>query len=479
MKSDFQKFLTEGTMPSTGNIVVFYGRYNPPHVGHLGVVKKLAAMAKEQGGEAIISLSGSEDPEKNPLSFEKKRHYVELMCKPYGVTVDDKPCNKVYDLIRDCAFLSQKRGGGTVTLLAGSDRVPAYQGFAKSLLKKYQGRGEILDVNVVVQEAMARDSAEAFSASQMRAFIKNHDMEGFIEHAPFDDREEAEEMYHDCAAGMNVVEEAYQPVLGKLLGEAHISHDAGDVRAAAMEMGKEVSEHINELTGEPDHLWFIGGCVRDEVLGKTPNDFDLITTMYYKTYAELFNTKDIRFRGKQIIVVPIVAGEEFETACLHKGEKIEDNLQFRDLTMNAMAQDLATGKIVDPCGGLRDMKAKKLNLTNFMKEAMAAGGQPVAVLRAIRFYATYGWDFTADSLETLKKFSEVNKGVLKVTPRQFDKDWQKLIKGSNVQGALDLIVELGFHDYLMKSQPLYAEYRNKDAEEKPEPEEPVEGAEEE
>lgn len=458
MQSDFRRFLLEGILPSTGNIVVFYGRYNPPHVGHLGVVRKLASLAKKQDGEAIIALSGSEDPEKNPLSFEQKKHYVELMCEPFGVTVDDTPCNKVYDLIRDCAFLCQKRGGGTVTLLAGSDRIPAYQNFAKSLLKKYQSRGEIPDVNVVVEEAMARDSAEAFSASQMRAFIKNGDMDGFIEHAPFSNRAEAKRMYHDCAKGMGVVEHVHVSILGKLLGEAHITHDAGDVKAAAMEMGKEVSDHINELTGKPDHLWFIGGCVRDEVLGKVPNDFDLITTMYYKTYAELFNTKDIRFRGKQIIVVPVVAGEEFETACLHKGETIEDNLQFRDLTMNAMAQDLATGKIVDPCGGLRDMKAKKLNLTDFMKDAMAAGGQPVAVLRAIRFFSTYGWSFTPDSMETLRKFSEVNKGVLKVTPRQFEKDWKKLIAGANADAALKLIKELGFHDYLAKTQPLYAEY---------------------
>lgn len=474
MLSDFRRFLMEGTMPQTGNIVVFYGRFNPPHVGHLGVVRKLAAQAKEEEGEAIISLSGSVDAEKNPLDFETKKKYVKLMCKPYGVTVAEDPCMKVYDLIRDCAFLSQQRGGGTVTLLAGSDRVPAYQGFARSLLKKYQARGEILDVNVVVKEAMARDSDEAFSASQMRAFIKNGDVNGFIEHAPFDDKEAAEQMFKDVAKGMGIEESVTRKTLNDLLGEAHISHEASDVRAAAMEMGKQVSEHTNELTGEPDHLWFIGGCVRDEILGKTPNDFDLITTMYYKTYAALFNTTDIRFRGKQIIVVPIVAGEEFETACLHKGEKIEDNLQFRDLTMNAMAQDLATGEIVDPCGGQKDMKAHKLNLTNFMKEAMASGGQPVAVLRAIRFYSTYGWDFTADSMDTLKKFSAANKGVLKVTPRQFDKDWQKLIKGQNVQGALDLIKELGFHDYLVKSQPQYASYVNGDTEEEttePAPEE--------
>lgn len=50
MKTDFKRFLLDGAIPSTGNIVVFYGRYNPPHVGHLGVVRKLASLAKKQDG---------------------------------------------------------------------------------------------------------------------------------------------------------------------------------------------------------------------------------------------------------------------------------------------------------------------------------------------------------------------------------------------------------------------------------------------
>lgn len=462
MLSDFEHFLKEGTVAKTGNIVIFYGRLNPPHCGHLGVIRKLARLAKEEQGEAVIVLSGSHDPEKNPLTFEQKQKYTQLACERFGITVDDKPCNSIYNLLRDMAFTSQQRGGGTVSLFAGSDRVPSYRGMAKSILKKYQARGEITDVDIVVEEAMTRDSDEAFSASQMRAFVKNNDIEGFITHAPFDDGSAAEQMFMDVKRGMELAEAKRRPILGRMLGEAHISHEAGNVRAAAVEMGKQVSDHINELSGEPDHLWFIGGCVRDELLGKTPNDFDLVTSMYYKTYAELFDTKDIRFRGKQIIVVPVVGGEEFETACLHKGEDIETNLQFRDLTMNAMAQDLATGEIIDPCGGQKDLAAQKLNLTNFMKEAISGGGQPVAVLRAIRFYSTYGWDFTSDSMKALKQFSTANKGVLKVTTRQFDKDWQKLINGKNAKGALELIKKLGFHDYLMKSQPQYASYVGED-----------------
>lgn len=78
-------------------------------------------------------------------------------------------------------------------------------------------------------------------------------------------------------------------------------------------------------------------------MGKTPNDYDLLTTMYYKDYAKMFDTDDIRFRGSRIIVVPEIDGEQYETGCLTKGMDVEDLLYKSDLTMGALAKDVLTG----------------------------------------------------------------------------------------------------------------------------------------
>ena len=65
----------------------------------------------------------------------------------------------------------------------------------------------------------------------------------------------------------------------------------------------------------------------------------------------MFDADDVRFRGKNIIVVPVIDGEPFETACLPRSMTLNDRLLASDLTMNAMAKDVETGEIIDPCGG--------------------------------------------------------------------------------------------------------------------------------
>ena len=77
--------------------------------------------------------------------------------------------------------------------------------------------------------------------------------------------------------------------------------------------------------------------------------------------------------GKNIIVVPVIDGEPFETACLTREMSLEDRLYASDLTMNGMAKDVETDEIIDPCKGQQDIKKKVINLTDFMKDAMPQG----------------------------------------------------------------------------------------------------------
>jgi cytidyltransferase-like protein len=58
------------------NIVAFVGRLNPPHSGHLGAIKNVKKTADEIGGQGIVFLTATQDPEKNPLSFEQKLKYA-------------------------------------------------------------------------------------------------------------------------------------------------------------------------------------------------------------------------------------------------------------------------------------------------------------------------------------------------------------------------------------------------------------------
>lgn len=427
------------------NINVFYGRFQPIHNGHIWALQSLDEYNTQTGGKAYIATSATQDPESNPLSFDQKKKFIQESIDALGldISVWDIPVMKIYDLIRDLCFECQNGGGGVVTLFCGGDRVASYQKMADGLVPKYQARGEIMDVEFKVQQAMERtDEAHAYSATQMRQHVKDGDFETFADHTILDEVH-AKEMFDALAVAMGVVEDTSEKV-------------ESDPYAVTKMMAEKVAATTNQLSGEQNKLYYIGGCVRDLVAGKKPNDLDLVTTMYYRDYANLFKTPDIRFRGANIIVVPVIDGEGYETACLPKDMTLDDRIAHSDLTMNSMVQDIVTGEIYDPLGGQQDMANNILRCTDFMIDAFAKGQQPVAVLRTIRFYAINDMELDQASDDALFLFSDATKGKLKVTERQFGKDFHKVQAKGCVEKFVAKMKEVGFHDFLVKTFPEYA-----------------------
>jgi tRNA nucleotidyltransferase/poly(A) polymerase len=107
---------------------------------------------------------------------------------------------------------------------------------------------------------------------------------------------------------------------------------------------------------------------------------------------------------------------------------VEEDLMRRDLTINAMALDLETGELIDPCGGRHDMNRTFLRHTSdaFMED-------PVRILRTARFAARYNFnvhkttnDFmrgmvlagAMNELEPHRVWAEMSRGLMERNPRQ-------------------------------------------------------------
>ena len=280
----------------------------------------------------------------------------------------------------------------------------------------------------------------------MRQHVMDDDLVSFVDHCPFGSEEDNEkygtEMFNDIK---NAMTNAGQDVKQK-----HNMVSPDEARKTVMDMAEKVANNVNRFTGEKDKLYLIGGAVRDEILGKVPNDYDMLTTMYYKDYARMFNTTDVRLRGSRTIVVPEIDGEEYETACMNQNMDVEDFLYNSDLTMGAMAKDLITGEIIDPFGGRQDMERKVINFTEFMKNEVPKGKQAGAVLRCVRFIATFGWNPTEDTMDALKAFSTATKGKLAVQPHAWNKEWEKIEKKGVQEKAIELFKEIGLFKYVNK-----------------------------
>ena len=191
-------------------------------------------------------------------------------------------------------------------------------------------------------------------------------------------------------------------------------------------------------------VYLVGGAVRDRLLGIEPKDNDFVVT---DTSPEEMIEKGFSLVGKDFpVFIHPVTGEEYAMArverkigegykgfeCEWKGVTLEEDLSRRDLTINAMAQEVlvdesgefeVVSELIDPFGGLLDIANKYLHpTTEAFKE------DPLRVLRLARFMARY-YDFTATedcfkyTMELCDK-DELNR----ITPERIWLETEKALK---------------------------------------------------
>lgn len=167
-------------------------------------------------------------------------------------------------------------------------------------------------------------------------------------------------------------------------------------------------EFVNIITALGGRAYVVGGWVRDNLRGKAPKDKDYVVTgIDGATFKEAFPESKLVGRAFPVYLLP-VDGKYSEVAFARKERKcgtgytgfqvtcdnaitIEEDLYRRDLTVNSIAQDLATGELVDPYGGREDIAQGILRpVSEHFRE------DPVRALRAARFAARLEYQATAE-----------------------------------------------------------------------------------
>jgi putative nucleotidyltransferase with HDIG domain len=145
----------------------------------------------------------------------------------------------------------------------------------------------------------------------------------------------------------------------------------------------------------PDDTWLVGGAVRDRLLGRPTSDFDVVVASQPEPLAralaraargrafalsEEFGVWRVVSRrdGWQVDVLPV------------EGDSIEADLGRRDFTINAIAEPVGGGDLVDPFGGLDDVVARRLRMVS----PDAFQRDPLRTMRLARLASELG--FTAD-----------------------------------------------------------------------------------
>ena len=192
-------------VPKTkGTLTVAFGRFNPPHAGHLQLMDTAAAAAAEEESDYLIVPSRSNDPKKNPLDADTKVAFMRGMFPLHSSRIqNDVNTRTIFDVLKK----AHNDGYANVRIVGGADRVKEFD----KLANNYNGALYQFD-NVEVLSAGDRDpdadGVEGMSASRLRLAASENDFRTFKSAMPEGMRpKDARELFNTVRASMGINEE--------------------------------------------------------------------------------------------------------------------------------------------------------------------------------------------------------------------------------------------------------------------------------
>jgi poly(A) polymerase len=237
--------------------------------------------------------------------------------------------------------------------------------------------------------------------------------------------------------------------------------------AASREFAAEV---VARLRAGGHETYWAGGCVRDELLGRTPADYDVATAATPEIVRQVFGRKRTLAIGAAFGVITVLgpkgAGQvevaTFRTDAAYTDGRHPAGVTFcsaredatrRDFTINGLFLDPHTGEVHDFVGGRADLTAGIVRAIGV--PALRFGEDHLRMLRAIRFTAFF--DFVLDG-ETRAAIERMAHLVAAVSPERIAAELRAMVARTGRQRALALLAETGLaREVLPELAPAYGE----------------------
>ena len=206
-----------------------------------------------------------------------------------------------------------------------------------------------------------------------------------------------------------------------------------------------VREILETLETAGHRAWCVGGCVRDALLGRTPEDWDVTTAARPEETMALFGDRAVPTGLRHGTVTIRTAAGGVEVTTLRRDgayrdhrrpesvtftDSLEEDLRRRDFTVNALAVDLR-GTLQDPLGGRADLAAGVLRCVGdpdrrFDEDALR-------ILRGLRFTAQLGLAVDPDTAAAIHR----NRALLgDIAPERIWTELKKLAAGDQAAEVL-------------------------------------------
>lgn len=218
---------------------------------------------------------------------------------------------------------------------------------------------------------------------------------------------------------------------------------------------------IGKLCADGYEAYAVGGCVRDTMLGRAPNDWDVTTSALPETTLSLFSCAD-GFKAVPTgiahgTVTVISGGEPVEVTTFRVDGKysdhrrpdsvgftgrLEEDLARRDFTINAMAYSPERG-LIDPYGGERDLGDRIIRCVGEPERRFDEDA--LRILRALRFASTLGFEIDDQTAEAAIRLRAL---ILDISRERVSAELEKLLSGVDVVNIL-----LGYEPVFLTTIP--------------------------
>lgn len=202
--------------------------------------------------------------------------------------------------------------------------------------------------------------------------------------------------------------------------------------------------------------YFVGGCVRDFILGRSIHDIDIATSAPPKLVCTIFDSViPVGIEHGTVIVRHVNKSYEVTTFRLdgkYSDRRHPDNVQFittleedlkrRDFTINALAMR-KDGQIIDVVNGTKDLTRKVIRTVGNGLDRF--NEDPLRIIRALRFVSQLGFSLDRDTISYMER---VKPAIDQLAVERITNEFQKFFTGSFVNKGMYDLIDLKIYNHL-------------------------------
>lgn len=212
---------------------------------------------------------------------------------------------------------------------------------------------------------------------------------------------------------------------------------------------------LNLLQKHGFEAYFVGGSVRDVLLGKEIHDVDIATSAYPEEIKALFpKTVDVGIEHGTVLV--LYEGNHYELTTFRTESTYQDyrrpdtvtfvrslkeDLKRRDFTINALAMD-QDGEIIDLFDGMQDLSDQVIRAVGNPKERFHEDA--LRMMRGVRFASQLDFSIETQTLSAIQAFHSL---LEKISVERISIEFTKLLLGKNRQAGLWPFIETECYQY--------------------------------